>query len=38
MKFTCSKFSEECKTKGGVAAGSCALGYGVCCTCKYIIK
>ena len=29
-------FSEECSNKGGVNAGSCASGFGVCCTCKYI--
>ncbi len=28
------QFSEECSTKGGVAAGGCAEGFGVCCTCK----
>ena len=27
-------FSEECSSKGGVNAGSCASGFGVCCTCK----
>ena len=27
-------FSEECSNKGGVNAGSCASGFGVCCTCK----
>ena len=26
--------SVECSEKGGAAAGSCAAGYGVCCTCK----
>ena len=30
-----SFFSEECSDKGGTSAGSCAEGYGVCCTCKY---
>ena len=25
---------EECNQKGGARAGSCAQGYGVCCTCK----
>ena len=24
----------ECTNKGGTAAGSCASGFGVCCTCK----
>eukprot|EP00095_Tigriopus_kingsejongensis_P012322 maker-scaffold1425_size42047-snap-gene-0.4 protein:Tk12322 transcript:maker-scaffold1425_size42047-snap-gene-0.4-mRNA-1 annotation:"hypothetical protein DAPPUDRAFT_311633" len=24
---------DECSTKGGTVAGSCASGYGVCCTC-----
>jgi len=24
--------AEECETKGGTSAGSCAEGYGVCCT------
>ena len=27
--------SEECMQKGGASAGSCAQGYGVCCTCTY---
>ena len=26
--------SEECSSKGGTNAGSCAQGFGVCCTCK----
>ena len=26
---------EECSAKGGTNDGSCASGYGVCCTCKY---
>ena len=25
---------EECSNKAGVNAGSCASGFGVCCTCK----
>lgn len=29
---------EECSDKGGTSIGSCAEGYGVCCTCKYISK
>ena len=27
--------AEECSTRGGVQSGTCAGGYGVCCTCKY---
>ncbi len=27
--------SEECASRGGSSAGTCAGGYGVCCTCKY---
>ena len=27
---------EECSNKGGTEDGSCASGYGVCCTCKFI--
>ena len=26
--------SDECSTRGGSAAGTCANGFGVCCTCK----
>ena len=26
--------SEECDAKGGTHEGSCADGFGVCCTCK----
>ena len=26
--------SEECSNKGGSNGGSCASGFGVCCTCK----
>ena len=33
--FPCS---EECSNKGGTNAGSCAQGFGVCCTCKRIQK
>ena len=29
--------SEECSIRGGSSVGSCAGGYGVCCTCKYTI-
>ena len=28
------RFSAECEDKGGTKDGSCASGYGVCCTCK----
>ena len=28
-------FSSECSQRGGANSGSCASGYGVCCTCKY---
>ena len=28
-------FREECDQKGGTNDGSCAEGYGVCCTCKF---
>ena len=28
--------SEECSRRGGSAAGSCAGGYGVCCSCKLL--
>ena len=31
--FIC--YREECSTKGGTNEGSCASGYGVCCTCKF---
>lgn len=24
----------ECESKSGVASGSCAAGFGVCCICK----
>ncbi len=35
MKWALSfKTREECSTKGGTNAGSCAEGFGVCCTCK----
>ncbi len=27
--------SSECLARGGVASGSCAGGYGVCCTCLF---
>lgn len=26
--------ANECAIRGGVAGGSCASGFGVCCTCK----
>ena len=28
--------TEECNQKGGTRSGSCAQGYGVCCTCKLL--
>ena len=28
-------YREECSSKGGVNADTCASGFGVCCTCKY---
>ena len=27
-------FSAECSDKDGTSSGSCADGFGVCCTCK----
>ena len=30
--------SQECSDKGGSNVGSCAGGYGVCCTCELISK
>ena len=27
--------SEECDKRGGTNSGSCANGYGVCCTCMF---
>ena len=29
--------ADECSERNGAAAGSCAGGYGVCCTCKYVL-
>lgn len=29
---------EECSAKGGTNDGSCASGYGVCCTCKLLLN
>ena len=26
---------EECTNKGGVASGTCANGFGVCCLCEF---
>ena len=26
--------AEECSSRSGSSGGSCANGYGVCCTCK----
>ena len=31
-------FSEECSSKGGTNDGTCASGFGVCCTCKFLLK
>ena len=31
-----SFYSEECSNKAGTNAGSCASGFGVCCTCKWL--
>ena len=28
--------SEECDVKGGTKEGSCADGFGVCCTCEIL--
>ena len=28
--------SEECSIRGGSSVGSCAGGYGVCCSCKLL--
>ena len=30
--------AEECTSRGGVNDGSCAGGYGVCCTCMYALR
>ena len=27
-------FRGECEERGGIAQGSCASGFGVCCICK----
>lgn len=27
--------ADECSSKGGINSGTCAQGYGVCCTCKF---
>ena len=32
--FTFLLFSSECTSKSGTSAGTCAQGFGVCCTCK----
>ena len=34
MILVFSSYSEECSNKAGTNAGSCASGFGVCCTCK----
>ena len=31
-------FREECSNKGGTNDGSCASGYGVCCTCMFFFN
>ena len=31
-------YSEECSSKSGVNAGTCASGFGVCCTCNAFLK
>ena len=31
-------FREECSNKGGTNDGSCASGYGVCCSCNFCLK
>ena len=33
-KFYFYLFREECSNRAGKNDGSCAQGYGVCCTCK----
>ena len=35
MKNLC--FREECSSKSGKNDGSCASGFGVCCTCKFFL-
>ena len=30
--------AEECTTRGGINGGTCAGGYGVCCTCKHLFS
>ena len=34
MNLGISFFREECSDKGGTNDGTCASGYGICCTCK----
>ena len=29
--------ASECETRNGVNDGSCAQGYGVCCTCEHYL-
>ena len=31
-------FSAECSDKSGTSSGSCADGFGVCCTCKILAR
>ena len=28
--------AQECSQRGGSNAGTCALGYGTCCTCEFV--
>ncbi|TRY80429.1 hypothetical protein TCAL_15494, partial [Tigriopus californicus] len=30
--------ADECSAKSGTNSGSCAQGYGVCCTCKFLLN
>jgi hypothetical protein len=32
-----ASFSDECSSKGGTSAGTCANGFGVCCTCEKLV-
>ena len=36
IKIGFQNFREECNSKGGKNDGSCASGFGVCCTCELI--
>ncbi len=35
LEFFVDFFSSECTSKSGTSAGTCASGFGVCCTCKF---